>query len=104
MNETAKLFRMAPGVKVPKHSHKGNEYILVLEGSMSDEYGTYKKGNLQINEKETKHTPVADFDKGCICLTTSEENIILHGPLSPLLNLIIFIKSFFSKLLKKKSN
>lgn len=93
--EKAKLIKMNQGAKVPLHSHNGKEYILVLEGSFSDEYGTYSKGDLQINDSRIKHTPVACKKEGCVCLTITEEDLVFYGPFSPLLNLITFIKSIF---------
>jgi putative transcriptional regulator len=95
--EKAKLIKMKPGVKVPLHSHNGKEYILVLDGSFTDEYGEYHKGSLQINDSNIKHTPVACKDKGCICLTITEEDLVFYGPLAPLLNIMTFLKSYFSK-------
>lgn len=93
--EKAKLIKMDPGAKVPLHSHKGKEFILILEGSFRDEYGTYSKGNLQINDSKIKHTPIACENEGCICLTITEESLVFFGPLAPILNIITFIKSFF---------
>ena len=94
-NETAKLIKMDPGSKVPLHSHKGKEYILVIEGKFSDEYGTYSKGHLQINDSQIKHTPEACHKEGCICLTITEKELVFFGPFAPILNLITFVKSFF---------
>lgn len=94
-SEKAKLIKMNPGAKVPLHSHNGKEFILVLEGSFSDEYGTYKKGSLQINDSNIKHTPTASKENGCICLTITEQDLVFFGPLAPILNIISLIKSFF---------
>ena len=94
--ENAKLIKMDPGAKVPLHSHNGKEYILVLIGSFYDEYGKYSKGSLQINDSQIKHTPIACEKEGCICLTITEDNLVFYGPLSPLLNIFTFVKSFFS--------
>ena len=93
--ENAKLIKMDPGAKVPLHSHNGKEFILVLEGNFSDEYGTYKKGDLQINDSKIKHTPTACKNKGCICLTITEDELVFFGPFAPLLNIVTFLKSFF---------
>jgi putative transcriptional regulator len=95
-SESAKLIKMDPGAKVPLHSHNGREYILVLDGSFCDEYGTYLKGNLQINDSKIKHTPVANAIEGCICLTITEDDLVFYGPFAPILNLFTFIKSLFS--------
>jgi|TARA_B110000196_G_C21069334_1_gene626656 putative transcriptional regulator len=94
--EKAKLIKMTPGAKVPLHSHNGKEFILVLQGSFCDEYGKYSKGNLQINDSKIKHTPVACADEGCICLTITEKDLVFFGPFAPILNIITFIKSFFT--------
>ena len=94
--EKAKLIKMSPGAKVPLHSHNGKEFILVLQGSFCDEYGKYSKGNLQINDSKIKHTPVACANEGCICLTITEKDLVFFGPFAPILNIITFIKSFFT--------
>ena len=88
---------MDPGASVPLHSHNGKEYILVLEGSFCDEYGNYKKGELQINDSKIKHTPIASEKEGCICLTLTEKELVFFGPFAPILNIITFLKSLFSK-------
>ena len=93
IKENAKLIKMTPGTKVPLHTHNGKEYILVLEGSFCDEYGTYSKGDLQINDSKIKHTPIACKNEGCICLTITEEELVFFGPFAPIFNLIEFIKS-----------
>ena len=90
-----KLIKMDPGVKVPLHSHGGNEYILVISGSFSDEFGEYSVGDLQINDQKIKHTPVASKKDGCICLTITENDVIFFGQFGSFLNLFTFIKSFF---------
>ena len=94
-NENAKIIKMDPGSRVPLHSHNGKEYILVLDGSFDDEYGSYSKGDLQINDSKIKHTPIASKTEGCICLTITEEELVFYGPFGPILNLITVVKSFF---------
>ena len=92
-----KLIKMDPGVAVPLHSHGGKEFILVLEGSFCDEYGTYAKGDIQINDQKIKHTPIASKDSGCICLSITEKDVIFFGKFGSFLNLFTFIKSFFKQ-------
>ena len=90
-----KLIKMEPGISVPLHSHGGKEYILVLEGSFCDEYGEYSKGDIQINDQNIKHTPIASKDLGCVCLSITEKDVIFFGKYGSFLNLFTFIKSFF---------
>ena len=96
-NDELKLIKMDPGVTVPLHSHGGKEFILVLEGSFCDEYGTYSKGDIQINDQKIKHTPIASQDSGCICLSITEKDVIFFGKFGSFLNLFTFIKSFFKQ-------
>ena len=90
-----KLIKMDPGASVPIHSHGGKEYILVLSGSFCDEYGSYSKGDIQINDQNIKHTPIASQEDGCICLTITEKDVIFFGKFGSFLNLFTFVKSFF---------
>ncbi len=94
-DDDLKLIKMDPGASVPLHSHGGKEYILVLSGSFCDEFGTYQKGDIQINDQKIKHTPIASNDEGCICLTITEKDVIFFGRYGSFLNLFTFIKSFF---------
>tara|TARA_Y100001970_G_scaffold213008_1_gene260220 strand:+ start:3700 stop:4335 length:636 start_codon:yes stop_codon:yes gene_type:complete len=90
-----KLIKMDPGTSVPLHSHNGKEFILVLDGSFYDEYGEYKKGDLQINDQKIKHHPTACEKDGCICLSITEKDVVFFGRFGSALNLFTFIKSFF---------
>ena len=94
-NDSVKLIKMDPGASVPLHSHSGKEYILVVDGSFCDENGEYKKGDMQINDQNIKHHPVASKSDGCICLSITENDVIFFGKFGPLLHLFTFIKSFF---------
>jgi len=94
-DDTIKIIKMDPGISVPLHSHNGREYILVIDGSFFDEYGEYKKGNMQINDQKIKHHPTACKKDGCICLSITENDVIFFGKFASILNLFTFIKSFF---------
>ena len=94
-NDSVKLIKMDPGTSVPLHSHNGKEYILVLDGSFSDEYGEYNKGDMQINDQQIKHNPTAHNSNGCVCLSIAENDVVFFGKFGSALNLFTFIKSFF---------
>ena len=94
-NDIIKLIKMDPGTSVPLHSHNGKEYILVIDGSFSDEYGEYKKGDMQINDQNIKHYPTACNKNGCVCISITENDVIFFGNFASILNLFTFIKSFF---------
>lgn len=60
------VLRYAPGAKVPLHEHLGTEMILVLDGSQSDEHGTYRRGDMVINPMGSRHSVWSD--EGCVVL------------------------------------
>lgn len=60
------LLRYDPGARVPLHEHVGAETILLLEGSQSDEHGTYLRGDMVINPAGSRHSVWSD--EGCVVL------------------------------------
>ncbi len=77
----AYLVKMAPGVRVPAHDHKGPEITLVLEGGYSDETGTYRRGDLMIADAGLLHSPVADRQAGCVCMIVTAAPRVYKGRL-----------------------
>ncbi|KAA1194040.1 transcriptional regulator [Pseudohalioglobus sediminis] len=66
-NEFA-LYRISAGASIPKHTHRGTELTLVLEGGFSDEQGHYEVGDFIMRDAEQQHTPTATQDRDCICI------------------------------------
>lgn len=66
-NEFA-LYHIKAGGSIPKHTHKGTELTLVLEGSFSDEEGVYHEGDFLMRDAEDVHTPTASRTADCICI------------------------------------
>ncbi len=62
----SKFVYMEPGSRVPRHSHRGNEFMLVLEGALSDELGDYQASDFVVRDKQHIHAQVSE--KGCVCL------------------------------------
>lgn len=69
------LLRYAPGATVPLHLHTGLETILVLDGSQSDERGTYRQGSLICNPQGSSHSVWSD--EGCTVLIQWERPVKL---------------------------
>ncbi|MCZ2721302.1 ChrR family anti-sigma-E factor [Marinomonas sp. 15G1-11] len=83
------LTRVKAGSNIPTHTHTGDEFTLVLEGSFSDQSGVYKRGDfVQLNQQHT-HKPVVTRDAECICLTIVDAPIQFTGLLTRLLNPIL---------------
>lgn len=69
------LQKINAGAKVPKHTHKGFEYTVILSGGFSDELGVYHEGDFIARDASHKHSPTALQNEDCICLT------VLNAPL-----------------------
>jgi putative transcriptional regulator len=85
----ARLMRIESGVAVPKHSHRGREATLVLEGAYRDATGLYDRGALQLADAALDHQPAATGDEACLCLVVTDAPIRLTGKLGRLLNPLI---------------
>jgi anti-sigma factor ChrR (cupin superfamily) len=57
------IVRYEPGSAFERHSHGGGEEILVLEGTFSDEHGSYPAGTYLRNPPQTAHAPFSE--SGC---------------------------------------
>lgn len=84
---TAQLLRIRAGAQVPRHSHQGHEYTLVLAGGFSDHTGRFGPGDLTVADSALTHTPVADADQDCYCLAIVDGGLRLPGPLGRVLSL-----------------
>ena len=83
------LLKIRPGGSAVTHTHLGDEYTVILEGSFSDENGLYRKGDFLVKGKGDRHTPVATLDRECICLAVTEGPVQLTGFFGRLLNPLI---------------
>lgn len=69
---TARLLRIAPGVRVPEHTHRGLELTVVLRGAFEDHTGRFGPGDLETADETVEHQPVATRDAECICLAVTD--------------------------------
>ena len=88
---TARLLYIPAGAAMPDHSHRGLELTLVLEGAFADENDYFAKGDVEIADGSTNHTPVAMDGKPCICLAVTEAPLkfrkMFHRLIQPLLRI-----------------
>ena len=61
--ECMRLVRLAPGTRVPEHSHPGGEEVYVIAGSLADDEGTYVQGSWLRFPDGSHHQPFSD--EGC---------------------------------------
>ena len=73
------LYRIAPGARIPRHTHAGSEYTLVLAGGFSDERGSYGPGDIVINGTDDYHQPVGDEGEVCYALAVRDGGLHFTG-------------------------
>jgi putative transcriptional regulator len=69
---TARLIFIPAGAAVPDHGHRGTELTLVLSGAFADENDRFNRGDVEVADEETQHTPVALSGEDCICLAATD--------------------------------
>lgn len=84
-NNKIELLKFSSGAKIPSHTHKGNEYTVILEGSYSDEMGEFVAGDFIHLTGEHHHKPVAGKE-GCVCIAVTDAPMEFTGPIGPILN------------------
>jgi len=52
----AQMTRLEPGATLPRHRHVGDELVFVIEGAISDEFGTITAGNVGYRPDGCHHT------------------------------------------------
>ncbi len=85
----ARLIQLKGGKSIPRHTHKGHEITVVIEGSFRDVQGVHRRGDLVIADATVDHSPVADED--CLCLAVTDAPLKLTGPIGRLLNPLLRI-------------
>ncbi len=84
--EHLRLLRIKAGGTVPRHTHAGNEMVMVLSGGFTDASGHYLRGDIGVSDALIDHTPVADADADCICLSFTDAPLRFTGPFGWLIN------------------
>ena len=83
---TAKFYKIKAGKELPIHTHKGNEFTLVMTGAFSDEAGSYHVGDLILADSNTQHQPKAHMESDCICFAVMDAPLKLTGFWGRMLN------------------
>ena len=73
------LYRIEPGCTVPKHSHMGSEFTLVVSGGFSDESGSFGPGDISLKGPNDTHQPTGDMDGVCFALAVRDGGLKFTG-------------------------
>ena len=80
------LMRLKPGARMPRHTHHGAEYTLVLSGGYTDGGRAFLPGDFAAKDPSDEHKPVVDEDEECLCLVVQDAPVKLTGPLGRFVN------------------
>ena len=73
------LYRIEPGCTVPRHSHSGSEFTLVVAGGFSDESGSFGPGDISLKGPNDTHQPTGDMDGVCYALAVRDGGLKFTG-------------------------
>ncbi|WP_340262107.1 ChrR family anti-sigma-E factor [Roseobacter sp. HKCCA0882] len=76
---TARLLFIPAGQAMPRHTHRGTEMTLVLQGAYRDETDRFGRGDIEIGDETMNHTPVAEAGEDCVCLIATDARLRFEG-------------------------
>ena len=85
------MYWIKPGGKMPSHTHEGTELFLVVDGSFSDETGTYGPGDISIADESIDHRPIAGLGRPCIGFAVNDAPLRLTGSLGQRIGMLFGI-------------
>lgn len=80
-HEKLYLLKSKPGMKMPEHSHHGEEWALILQGGYHVGDQGFAYGDLHREDENCTHQPIIDdHGEACITLVASEGGIKFSNP------------------------
>jgi putative transcriptional regulator len=89
----AKLLRIQPGASVPRHTHRGEEYTVVLAGAFNDSDVVYEKGDFAEADPSLHHQPIASDGEVCYCLAVTNAPLKLLSPIGRLMDPLLRLRT-----------
>jgi len=85
------LLKAKGGMKMPDHSHNGEEWSLILTGSYSVGDKTYARGDLHIEDETVTHAPHINEGEDCICLVMTQGPLVMKSWIPKIVQRIVGI-------------
>ena len=82
----AQFIYMEKGGSVPEHTHKGNEYTIVLDGQFKDGNAVYESGDYIALNNSDVHAPVSEVDEGCLVFSVIDSPLYFTSGWAKLIN------------------
>jgi len=78
-NDRLWLLRARPGAVLPRHTHRGSELTLVLQGAYVVGDQVFSVGALEDADEETSHQPIVTTTGECVCLAATSAPLRFDG-------------------------
>ena len=75
----AEIVRVAPGMTVPRHTHKGRELTLCIHGEYMDSGAVYGPGDFSIRDPSIHHEPKALDGAPAYALAVTDAGLKFDG-------------------------
>ena len=85
------LLKVKGGMRMPEHTHQGEEWALILSGGYHVDGKTYKRGDLHFENETNSHAPVTCEGEDCICLAMTEAPLVMKGWVPKLVQKVVGI-------------
>lgn len=85
------LLKAKGGMKMPEHSHHGEEWTLILSGSYRTGEKQFSRGDLHIEDETETHAPHIDEGEDCICLVMTQGPLKMQGWLPKVVQSVVGI-------------
>ncbi len=85
------LLRAKGGMRMPDHSHTGEEWTLILTGSYRIGEKRFSRGDLHIEDETEMHAPHIDEGEDCICLVMTQGPLKMQGWLPKVVQKVVGI-------------
>ena len=73
------LLRIAPGSRLPLHSHAGSELTMILDGAYTDMLGHFGPGVVADLDENVNHQPVTTEGVPCVCVAALDAPLRFSG-------------------------
>ena len=85
------LLKAKGGMRMPEHSHTGEEWTLILTGAYAVDGKTYRRGDLHIEHEDECHSPEILEGEDCICLVMAQGPLVMKGWLPKMVQRVVGI-------------
>lgn len=83
------LLKIAPGSKLPLHSHGGSELTMILDGAYDDLLGHFGPGDVADLDEDTWHQPVTSPGIPCVCVAATDAPLVFSGRIARALQSLV---------------